>query len=135
MMGKRFSLRGQLVKRAAPLAIAFAALALSATGVHAQSVCKPLVGHYVEHAVAEGCDAPTGLCIAGEYSGVLKGTFEGKATSPFNTNPTGAGDILDLQIITGGTGDFAGASGAIHASGFFVNGSGESEYTGTLCLP
>ena len=30
---------------------------------------------------------------------------------------------------------FAGASGAIRASGTFVNGSGQSDYEGTICTP
>lgn len=48
---------------------------------------------------------------------------------------TGTGDIVDLQVITGGTGDLAGASGAIRASGVFVNGVGSSRYEGEICLP
>jgi hypothetical protein len=47
------------------------------------------------------------------------------------------GDIVDLQVITGGTGGFANASGTLRASGTFdpANGTGMSEYTGTVCLP
>jgi hypothetical protein len=50
---------------------------------------------------------------------------------------TGRGEIVDLQTITGGTGDFAGATGALRASGTFdlVAGSGESTVAGTVCLP
>lgn len=43
------------------------------------------------------------------------------------------GSIVDVQVIVGGTGDFAGATGAIRASGTFVAGSGTSTYTGTVC--
>ena len=51
--------------------------------------------------------------------------------------PTGNGDIVDLQTITGGTGDLAGATGAIRASGTFspVTFSGSSDYEGQICLP
>jgi hypothetical protein len=41
---------------------------------------------------------------------------------------SGDGDIVDLQLIVGGT-------GALRASGTFVAGSGESKYIGSICLP
>lgn len=49
----------------------------------------------------------------------------------------GAGNIVDLQYIVGGTGELTGASGAIRASGTFdsATGMGESEYEGMVCLP
>lgn len=51
--------------------------------------------------------------------------------------PTGNGDIVDLQTITGGTGELAGATGALRASGTFspVTFSGSSDYEGRICLP
>jgi hypothetical protein len=172
MLGNLHSLRKQLVKRATPLLFATVALALTATTAGAQT-CSTVTGHYVEHAVTEGCNSPTGLCIAGEYSGVIKGAFEGVATSlvPTADTPTtgallftsdsviharvagkegdlliknagvfrsiGDGEILDLQTIIGGTGELAGASGVLRASGVFnpATGSGESEYIGNVCLP
>jgi hypothetical protein len=126
----------------------------------------------VEHIVVENCTSPVGLCIAGEYNGVIKGAFEGKATSivPTADTPskgvalftsdsvihariggkegdliiknagafltTGDGDIVDAQVITGGTGGLAGATGLLRASGVFdpQTGSGESEYIGSVCL-
>jgi hypothetical protein len=47
----------------------------------------------------------------------------------------GRGDIVDLQTIVGGTGDFTGASGTIRASGTFdsVTGTGTSRFVGTIC--
>ena len=49
----------------------------------------------------------------------------------------GDGNIVDLQYITGGSGDLANISGVIRASGTFnpATGMGESEYEGTVCLP
>lgn len=49
----------------------------------------------------------------------------------------GSGDIVDMQIITGGTGELAGATGVLRASGTFdlMAGIGESEYIGSICLP
>jgi hypothetical protein len=45
------------------------------------------------------------------------------------------GEIIDLQTIVGGTGNFIGASGSIQTFGTFVEGVGRSEYSGTVCLP
>lgn len=49
----------------------------------------------------------------------------------------GDGNIVDDQVIVGGTGGLTGASGVIRASGTFssVTGSGASEYEGKVCLP
>jgi hypothetical protein len=49
----------------------------------------------------------------------------------------GNGEIMDIQYITGGSGDLAGASGVMQAVGTFssATGTGVSEYTGTICLP
>jgi hypothetical protein len=170
MSSELLSLRSRWVKKAAPFALAAMALVLTATTANAQT-CQSVTGHYVEHAVSENCNSPAGLCIAGEYSGVIKGSFEGQATSlvPTGDTPatgvvlftsdsvihaqvrgkqgdlmiknagvfrtTGDGEILDLQVITGGTGELAGATGVLRASGTFTNGSGESEYVGNICLP
>src|SRR5687767_10079565 len=87
MFGNLHSLRNLLVKHSSPVVFAAVALALTATTAHAQS-CQPVIGHYIEHAVIENCDSPVGLCIAGEYSGVIKGGFEGKATTLVPTADT-----------------------------------------------
>jgi hypothetical protein len=58
-----------------------------------------------------------------------------KSSGAFQT--TGDGNIVDLQYITGGTGELAGISGVIRASGTFnpATGIGESEFEGMVCLP
>lgn len=50
---------------------------------------------------------------------------------------SGDGNIVDLQYITGGTGDLAGITGVIRASGTFdpATGMGVSEYEGMVCIP
>ena len=57
-----------------------------------------------------------------------------KSAGAFHT--VDKGEIVDLQYITGGTGAFAGASGALRASGTFdpIAGSGQSEYSGMVCI-
>lgn len=63
----------------------------------------------------------------------MSGTLTIQNAGAFAT--AGGGDIVDLQTIVGGTGDFAGASGAIRASGTFdsITGTGTSRFTGTVC--
>lgn len=63
----------------------------------------------------------------------MSGTLTIQNAGAFAT--AGGGDIVDLQTIVGGTGDFADASGAIRASGTFdsITGTGTSRFTGTVC--
>lgn len=87
-------------------------------------------------------DTPTTAVIHFTGDGVIHariGSRQGdlffKSAGAFHT--VGTGEIVDLQFVTGGTGSLAGATGALRASGTFdpATGSGESEYTGTICLP
>jgi hypothetical protein len=173
MASKLFLFQYRVARRVAGAALVAMALVLPAANVHAHSSCQPVVGHYVEHAVQEGCLPQGTLCIAGEYNGVIKGAFEGYTTSvtPTADNPptgvvlftsnsvihasvgskqgdlfvknagafrtVGSGDIVDLQVITGGSGALSGASGVLRASGTFdsTTGSGASDYIGSICLP
>lgn len=151
--------------RFAAFAAALGVFLIISSSVSAAARCKDVRGHYVEHQVTTNCNS---LCIEGEYSGGVRGTFSGAVTStPTSADPSiliftsasvihanvggksgdlqiinsgavhfgGEGDIVDLQLITGGTGDFVGATGALRASGTFANGSGQSDYEGTICLP
>ena len=54
----------------------------------AVSGCRNVRGSYMEHAVSENCLSPVGLCIAGTYSGQIRGDFEGRATSILTTPDT-----------------------------------------------
>lgn len=161
-------------RRLTPFLLAGFALLLVSASASADAQCRRVRGIYEEHAEDPStCPSPIGLCIAGEFSGNIKGMFRSTATSltPTGDTPltgvllftgdgvinaqvadkqgdltfksagafqsTGAGNIVDLQTITGGTGDLAGASGVIRASGVFdpATGTGESEYEGMICLP
>jgi hypothetical protein len=46
---------------------------------------------------------------------------------------TGSGDFAEVDTIVGGTGAFAGATGAWRASGTFSGNVGEGRYAGTIC--
>lgn len=48
---------------------------------------------------------------------------------------TGAGEFAEVDVIVGGTGDWTGATGAITATGTFVEGVGEGSYSGVVCRP
>jgi hypothetical protein len=62
-----------------------------------------------------------------------RGTLNIKNAAAFRT--TGDGDLADVQVIIGGSGDFAGATGSLRISGNFVAGAGTSDFEGTVCLP
>jgi hypothetical protein len=73
---------------------------------------------------------------------LIHAELEGKQGDIFVKNngafrTVGEGAIMDIQYITGGTGDFTGASGVLQAFGKFdsATGMGESDYIGTICLP
>lgn len=160
-------------RRLSGFVVAASALMIATASVSASGSCFQVNGHYDEHVEPNNCNSPVGLCIAGDYRGVIQGDFFATATTliPSADTPTtdvlfftsdsvihakvngkqgdliiknagafqsvGAGNIVDLQIVTGGTGELTGASGAIRASGLFdpAVGAGSSEYEGTICLP
>jgi hypothetical protein len=62
-----------------------------------------------------------------------RGTISIKNAATFRT--TGDGDLSDTQVIVGGTGDFAGATGSIRVSGTFTAGAGTANVEGTVCVP
>ncbi|MFN0281002.1 MAG: DUF3224 domain-containing protein [Kineosporiaceae bacterium] len=57
----------------------------------AAAACRRVEGTYVEHAVSgPDCLSPVGLCIAGSYTGDIRGDFSGRATSIVTTADTPA---------------------------------------------
>ncbi len=44
-------------------------------------------------------------------------------------------DFAEVDVVTGGTGEWAGASGTFTATGTFANGAGEGFIEGEICVP
>src|SRR5262245_38023011 len=95
-----------------------------------------LVGHlkgdarFTAASVQPTADTPTTgvVFVTGDTTitdarlGGKRGTLLVKNAAAFRT--VGDGDLADVQIIIGGTGDFAAASGSLRVSGNFVAGAG-----------
>jgi hypothetical protein len=77
---------------------------------------------------ATGDSALTDVRVAGR-----RGTLAIKNAAVFHT--TGDGELLDVQTIVGGGGELAGATGVIKTIGNFVDGAGQSDFEGVVCLP
>jgi hypothetical protein len=105
--------------RVAPRMIAGAgaaslALLLGAAGPsQAAAGCRDVRGSYVEHAVSENCLSPVGLCIAGTYSGQIRGDFEGRATSILATADTPATGVAMFTSDSSIAATAAGRSGSL----------------------
>jgi len=62
-----------------------------------------------------------------------KGTLMTSDTTVAKT--TGNGEFAEVDVIIGGTGAYAGATGTITASGTVINNVVEGVYSGELCTP
>lgn len=132
----------------------------SGQAARANDRCKPVNGH-LEEMQAAG----PGFSVVGRLFGGIQGTdnttllsvsptdpstptvvhFVGKSvfetkTGDIRLTVSGAFDVAtgkfsDLFTVTGGTGEWSGASGQIHLIGFFdlASGTGESDFRGELC--
>ena len=47
----------------------------------------------------------------------------------------GNGEFAEVDVVTGGTGDYAGATGVLTATGVFLNGTGDGIIEGEICVP
>ena len=65
--------------------------------------------------------------------GDKRGTLNIKNAAAVRT--VGDGDLSDTQLIVGGSGNFANASGSLRISGNFVGTSGSAGVEGTVCVP
>jgi hypothetical protein len=63
-----------------------------------------------------------------------RGTLTVKNAAAFRT--VDDGDLVDVQTITGGTGELVGTTGSLRISGNFIAATGgRSTYEGVVCLP
>ena len=58
-----------------------------------------------------------------------------KDAGALNLAPNSTGDDISIATITGGTGDYAGATGSLRIYGTFSETGGEFNYEGQICTP
>jgi len=58
-----------------------------------------------------------------------------KDAGVLNLAPNSTGDDMSIATITGGTGDYAGATGNLRIYGTFSETGGEFNYEGQICTP
>jgi hypothetical protein len=58
-----------------------------------------------------------------------------KDAGALNLTPNSTGDDISIATITGGTGDYAGATGNLRIFGTFSETGGEFNYEGQICTP
>ncbi|RIK30889.1 MAG: hypothetical protein DCC55_37170 [Chloroflexi bacterium] len=121
-----FSAQYKLVRRITPFFLAAIAVLLVTASASANGHCRRVRGFYEEHAAdPNSCNSPIGLCIEGEFSGNVKGTFASTATAlqPNNDTPTTSvvwftGDGVIHAKIDSREGDiFFKSSGAFQTTG------------------
>jgi Protein of unknown function (DUF3224) len=90
------------------------------------SGCRNLRGSYIEHAASGNCLSPVGLCIAGTYSGQIRGDFEGRATSILTTADTPTTGVAMFTSDSTIAATVAGRSGTliIKNAGAFASANG-----------
>jgi hypothetical protein len=148
----RSSYRPSLVLSRTVVGAGAASLALLlAAAVPSQAAaggCAEVRGFYVEHVVTENCLSPVGLCIAGTYSGRIRGDFEGRASRILTTADTPTTRVAMFtsdstvdatvdgrsgRLIIKNAGSFSTTGGAIVDLQTIVGGTGElSGATGAL---
>ena len=92
--------------------------------------------------IAPSVDTPTTgvVFVSGDTTlvnaqlGDKRGTLVIKDAAAYQT--VDDGNLVDIQTIVAGTGNFAGATGTLRISGHFLpDGGGSSSFEGTVCVP
>lgn len=95
----------------------------------------------VASSLTSTADTPTTSVSLFTADSTIHARLYGKAGDLFVKNAgafrtSGAGEVVDLQTIVGGTGALSGATGVLRVTGTFTFASGgRSEYKGRVCLP
>lgn len=64
-----------------------------------------------------------------------EGDIYTKDAGALNLTPGSTGDDISIVTITGGTGEYTGATGRLRAYGAFTEEGGEFAYEGEICTP
>src|SRR5262245_18833173 len=93
-------------------------------------------------AFIQSADTPlTGVIFVTGDTVVVDAKLENKQGTLFIKNAAafrtvGDGDLVDVQTVIGGAGDFVGASGTLRIRGTFLAATGgSSSFEGTVCVP
>ena len=152
--------------RIALAALGMGVAALAVAIEPASAISGQVVGKFQTDVVfGEACQAASELCAVGATTGNLKGAFtfgvselqvtnetsiarfSGDATVDTNDGTLtcknaaalqlgGDGAFVSLCIVTGGTGEWAGATGYLQVRGTFdFSGAANGEYVGNIALP
>ncbi len=156
--------RQKIARHLAGFGLAGLTLLISNASVNAQAICRPVHGRIAATGLAESCPAEfcsigrfegaikgdyfvattlnsaqpdpevvfyTGVTIATVRIGNQQGELQLKNSGVFR--PTG--ELTELETITGGTGDFVGATGLLFVAGTSGETAGTFTYEGIVCLP
>ncbi len=94
------------------------------------------VGAFVGTSVVTTPDTPTTavIVVTGDnHYQTATGDFFTKDAILLST--VGAGEFSEVDVVVGGTGAWAGASGVLTATGTFANGAGAGFIEGQICVP
>jgi len=81
--------RSRVARRVVAASAGLLSVLVFASASRADATCRSVEGRYREHDTSgSGCASPVGLCIAGKYSGDIKGDFAGVATAILPTADT-----------------------------------------------
>jgi hypothetical protein len=94
-------------------------------------------GTFIGTTLVPTVDTPTTavvLLTGDDHVTTKAGTLDTKDAIVLRT--TGAGDFAEVDTVVGGTGEWAGATGAFRAQGTFTaTAGGGGDYVGQLCTP
>ncbi len=92
---------------------------------------------FVGTSITPTVDTPTTgvVLVTGDTTIQTKGGGTLSTKDAFVLRTVGTGEFGEVATVIGGTGPWAGATGAFRAQGVFAAGAGEGDYVGEVCLP